>query len=74
MKYKTTKKIRDIIDKLQKKHLIFIFNPLVQNNKSARTTSICDNSLSYNFRCYVPYVSIELLPTTFLVLGRFRNR
>jgi hypothetical protein len=44
MKYKTTKKLRDIIDKLQKKkHLIIIFHPLVQNNKSARTTSICDN-------------------------------
>jgi hypothetical protein len=39
----TTQKIKDIIDKLKRKHLIFIFNPLVQNNKSARTTSICDN-------------------------------
>jgi hypothetical protein len=44
MKYKTTKKIRDIIDKLKKKHLIIIFNLLVQNNKLVRTTSICDNS------------------------------
>ena len=43
MKYKTTKKIRDIIDKL-KKYLIIIFNLLVQNNKSVRTTSIYDNS------------------------------
>jgi hypothetical protein len=43
MKYRTTKKIRDIIDKLKGKHLIFMFNPLVQNNKSVRTTSICDN-------------------------------
>jgi len=43
MKYKTTKKIRDIINKLKGKYLIFIFNPLVQNNKPARTTSICDN-------------------------------
>ena len=39
----TTKNIRDIIDKLKRKHLIFIFNLLVQNNKSARPTSICDN-------------------------------
>jgi uncharacterized protein YvpB len=39
----TTKKIRNIIDKLKKKHLIFMFNTLVQNNKSARI-SICDNS------------------------------
>ena len=34
-------KIRDIIDKLKRKHLIFMFNPLVQNNKSARIISIC---------------------------------
>jgi hypothetical protein len=39
----TTKKIRNIIDKLKKKYLIFIFNTLVQNNKSAKI-SICDNS------------------------------
>jgi hypothetical protein len=38
----TTKKIKDIINKL-KKHLIFMFNPLVQNNKPARTTSILNN-------------------------------
>jgi hypothetical protein len=43
MKYRTTQKIRDIIDKLKRKHLIFMFNPLVQNKKSARTTSIYDN-------------------------------
>ena len=43
MKYKTTKKIRDIIDKLKRKNSIFMFNPLVQNNKLTRTTSICDN-------------------------------
>ena len=43
MKYKTTKKIRGIIDKLKIKDLIFMFNPLVQNNKLARTTSIYDN-------------------------------
>jgi hypothetical protein len=42
MKYMTTKKIKDIINKL-KKHLIFMFNPLVQNNKPARTTSILNN-------------------------------
>ena len=73
MKYKTTKTITDIIDKLKRKRLIFMFNPLVQNNKSARTTSIYI-LLSYDFRCYVSYVSIELLSRTFLVLGRFRNR
>ena len=73
MKYKTTKTITDIIDKLKRKRLIFMFNPLVQNNKSARTTSICI-LLSYDFRCYVSYVSIELLSRTFLVLERFRNR
>jgi hypothetical protein len=39
----TTQKIRNIIDKLKRKHLIFMFNVLIQNNKSARTTSICDN-------------------------------
>jgi hypothetical protein len=39
----TIKKIRDIIDKLKRKYLIFMFNTLVQNNKSARI-SICDNS------------------------------
>jgi hypothetical protein len=43
MKYRTTQKIRDIIDKLKRKYLIFMFNPLEQNNKSARTTLICDN-------------------------------
>jgi len=43
MKYKTTQKIKDMIDKLKRKHLIFMFNPLVQNNKSARTKSISDN-------------------------------
>jgi hypothetical protein len=73
MKYKTTKTITDIIDKLKRKRLIFMFNPLVQNNKSARTTSIYI-LLSYDFRCYVSYVSIELLSRTFIVLGRFRNR
>jgi hypothetical protein len=40
----TAKKIRDVIDKLKRKYLIFMFNSLVQNNKSVRTTSICDNS------------------------------
>ena len=49
MKYKTTKKITDIIDKLKRKRLIFMFNPLVQNNKSARTTSIYI-LLSYDFK------------------------
>ena len=39
----TTQKIRDIIDKLKGKHLIIKFNLLVQNNKSARVTLICDN-------------------------------
>ena len=43
MKYITTQKIRDIIDKLKGKHLIIKFNPLVQNNKLTRATSICDN-------------------------------
>jgi hypothetical protein len=43
MKYRITKKIKDIINKLKKKHLIFMFNPFVQNNKSARTTSILNN-------------------------------
>jgi hypothetical protein len=73
MKYRTIKKIRDIINKLKGKKLIFMFNPLVQNNKPARTTSICDNLLNYAFIYYVPYVSIELLSRTFLVLRRFRN-
>jgi hypothetical protein len=43
MKYRTIKKIRDIINKLKRKHLIFMFNPIVQNNKSGKTTSIYDN-------------------------------
>jgi hypothetical protein len=43
MKYRTTQKIRDIIDKLKRKHLIFMFNSLLQNNKSARVASIYDN-------------------------------
>jgi hypothetical protein len=43
MKYRTIKKIRDIINKLKRKHLIFMFNPIVQNNKSRKTTSIYDN-------------------------------
>jgi hypothetical protein len=43
MKYRTTKKIRDIINKLKRKHLIFMFNPLVQNNKPTKTTLIYNN-------------------------------
>jgi hypothetical protein len=39
----TAQKIKDIIYKLKRKYLIFMFNPLVQNNKSTRTTSVCDN-------------------------------
>ena len=39
----TIKKFRDIINKLKKIRLIFMFNPLVENNKSVRTISICDN-------------------------------
>jgi hypothetical protein len=39
----TTQKIMDIIYKLKRKYLIFMFNPLVQNNKSARIISIYDN-------------------------------
>ena len=39
----TTKKITGIIDKLKRKYLIFIFNSLVQNNKSGKTIPICDN-------------------------------
>jgi len=27
----TTQKIKNIVDKLKRKHLIFMFNPLVQN-------------------------------------------
>jgi len=38
----TTKKIRNIINKL-KKTFIIMFNPLVQNNKSARTSLIYNN-------------------------------
>jgi hypothetical protein len=40
----TVQKIRDIIYKLKRKYLIFMFSPLVQNNKSVRITSNCDNS------------------------------
>jgi hypothetical protein len=31
------------MDKLKRKYLIFMFNSLVQNNKSTRTTSIYNN-------------------------------
>jgi len=74
MKYKTTKKIRNIIDKLKKKHLIFIFNHLYKTTSQQEQHQFVTILLSYDFKCYVPYVSIELLSTTFLVLGRFRNR
>jgi hypothetical protein len=41
-------KIRDIIDKLERKHLIFMFNSLIQNNKSAKTISIYDLDVMYH--------------------------
>jgi len=42
MKYRITKKIKDITNKL-KKHLIFMFNPFVQNNEPTRLASILNN-------------------------------
>jgi hypothetical protein len=50
MKCRTTKKITETIEKLKEKHLTFIFNSLVENNKLTRTTSIChDNSFKLWF-------------------------
>ena len=51
-----------------------MFNPLVQTTSYQKQYQFVTILLSYDFRCYVPYVSIELLPRTSLVLGRFRNR
>jgi hypothetical protein len=48
MKYRTTQKIKDTIEK--KKYLTFIFNSPVENNKSTITTSIYhDNSFKLWF-------------------------